>query len=74
RRLQRANRARAGRTEEVLVDAVERGRAIARSVRDAPEIDGRVLVEGGGSLRAGTFASVKIDGAKGYDLIAVPAG
>jgi ribosomal protein S12 methylthiotransferase len=74
RRLSRANRARAGSTEEVLVDAVERGRAIARSVRDAPEIDGRVLVEGGGSLRVGAFAAVKVTGSKGYDLVATPAG
>ena len=74
RRLSRANRARAGSTEEVLVDAVERGRAIARTVRDAPEIDGRVLVEGGGDLRTGAFAQVTITGAKGYDLVATPAG
>jgi ribosomal protein S12 methylthiotransferase len=73
RRLQRANRARVGSTETVLVDAVERGRAIARTVRDAPEIDGRVIVEGGGVRRAGQFAQVKITGAKGYDLVATPA-
>jgi ribosomal protein S12 methylthiotransferase len=72
RRLQRSNRARIGQAEEVLVDAVERGRAVARTVRDAPEIDGRVLVEGGGHLRPGDFAQVKITGAKGYDLVAAP--
>jgi len=73
RRLQRANRGRAGTREEVLVDAVERGRALARSVRDAPEIDGRVLVKGGGALPVGEFARVRITGAQGYDLAAVTA-
>jgi len=73
RRLQRKNRARVGSVEEVLVDAAHGGRAVARSVRDAPEVDGRVLVEGPARLRVGTFATVKITGSKGYDLVAVPA-
>jgi ribosomal protein S12 methylthiotransferase len=72
RRLQRANRARLGLVEDVLVDAASGGRAVARSVRDAPEVDGRVLVHGG-KPRAGEFLSVKITGVKGYDLLATPA-
>ncbi len=74
RLLQRANAARAGTLEEVLVDAAGAARAVARSERDAPEIDGRVLVEGPGAarLRAGEFVRVKITGARGYDLVAAP--
>jgi ribosomal protein S12 methylthiotransferase len=74
RLLLRANRARVGTHEEVLVDAAGDARAVARSERDAPEIDGRVLLEGPGAgrLRAGDFVRVKVTGAKGYDLVALP--
>ena len=80
-----SNRARAGATEEVLIDAVERGRggvalrAIGRTVRDAPEVDGRVLVEpaqgrapGAWKPSAGEFQRCRITGASGYDLLAAP--
>ena len=53
-----------GRTVEVLVD--EPG--IARSVREAPEIDGVVHV--GHDLDVGEFATVDIIDAFGPDLIA----
>lgn len=77
-RLQAANRARIGSRERVLVDVVEElagvaGRlAIARSQRDAPEIDGQVLVHlpEGVELSAGQFADVEVTGVKGYDLTA----
>lgn len=74
RLLRAANAARVGTREEVLVDAAGEGRAVARSERDAPEIDGRVLVEGPGAgrLRPGDFVRVRITGARGYDLLAVP--
>ncbi len=65
-----------GRTVEVLIDAVENGRAIARSAADAPEIDGTVTIEGGGDLAVGTFARVKITGSSEHDLsahVAAPA-
>jgi ribosomal protein S12 methylthiotransferase len=45
------NKARIGTRDEVLLDAVEAARAgsgrlaVGRTVRDAPEVDGRVLVE-----------------------------
>jgi ribosomal protein S12 methylthiotransferase len=78
-RLQAANRNRVGRHETVLVDAVQDlagmdGRlAIARSARDAPEIDGQVLVslpaDGSDAVEVGAFLDVKITGIKGYDLV-----
>jgi len=59
-----------GREMTVLVDEVDRDGdlAIARGPGDAPEIDGRVLVEGGAELVEGAFVRVKIAGAETYDL------
>ena len=57
-----------GRTLDVLVDSITDGRAIARSAADAPEIDGVVTIEDGGSLAAGSFARVKITGSTQHDL------
>jgi len=44
--------------------------SLARSYRDAPEIDGYVLIEG--ALPAGEFVPVRITGAMIYDLAATP--
>jgi len=63
-------RTRIGRTLDVLVDSITDGRAIARSAADAPEIDGVVAIEDGGSLAAGSFARVKITGSTQHDLTA----
>jgi ribosomal protein S12 methylthiotransferase len=60
--------ARIGRRYRVLIDAVERGVAIARSAGEAPEIDGIVRVRTGGALRVGEFADVEITAADTYDL------
>ncbi len=64
--------ARVGRRCRVLVDAVERGAAIARSAGEAPEIDGIVRVRGGGKLPVGEFTDVEITAAGTYDLEARP--
>jgi ribosomal protein S12 methylthiotransferase len=60
--------ARVGRRMRVLVDAVEKNIAIARSEADAPEIDGVVRIAKAGKLRAGDWAEVEITGADAYDL------
>jgi len=57
-----------GATVDVLVDRA----GIGRSHREAPEIDGVVVVDE--SLAAGTFASVDIVDALGCDLIAAGSG
>jgi ribosomal protein S12 methylthiotransferase len=59
---------RVGRTLKVLVDSVDGDTAIARSEADAPQIDGVVRVEGGGTLRAGDWAQVAVTAADAYDL------
>jgi len=56
-----------GATVEVLVDAP----GIGRTYREAPEIDGIVVLPA--DLAAGTFVEVVVTGADGPDLIAEPA-
>jgi ribosomal protein S12 methylthiotransferase len=60
-----------GRTIEVLVDEIdeENDEAIARSVWDAPEIDGNVFLPGATDLKPGDKLKVKIVEAEEYDLI-----
>ena len=52
-------------------DGTGDGISIARSYRDAPEIDGYVVVEK--ELPVGQMAPVLVTGAMEYDLIALPA-
>ncbi len=63
-------RAQLGRTIEVLVDAIDGTRAIARGAGDAPEIDGSVSVIEGESLKVGEFARVTVTEADEHDLVA----
>ncbi|KPK58586.1 MAG: 30S ribosomal protein S12 methylthiotransferase RimO [Gammaproteobacteria bacterium] len=64
-----------GSAMTVLVDEVDReqGVAVARGPGDAPEIDGRIMVEEGAGLAAGDFVEVTVTGAETYDLLARPA-
>ena len=60
-----------GRVMDVLIEGYddEAGLAIGRTYRDAPEIDGLVLVEG--RPEVGQMARVRITGAMPYDLTGV---
>jgi ribosomal protein S12 methylthiotransferase len=60
--------AKVGRRMEVLVDGVEKNTAIARSMADAPEIDGVVKIAKGGKLPVGAFVDVEITGSGDHDL------
>jgi ribosomal protein S12 methylthiotransferase len=64
------NQSYVGKTLDVLVEGRDKGIAIGRSYRDAPEIDGMVFVEG--EARVGEIIPVKITGAMAYDLTGVP--
>lgn len=55
---------------DVLVDAIEDDRAIARSKADAPEIDGLVYLEDPEGLEVGDVVTVTITAADDYDLYA----
>jgi len=62
--------ARIGSTQQVLVDEVNAEGAVARSMADAPEIDGVVLVRDGQNLAPGTVTTVVVEDADDYDLFA----
>ncbi len=66
------NQAWVGRVLDVLIEGVdeESGVSIGRSFRDAPEIDGLVLVEE--VLPMGEMVPVRITQALVYDLVGVP--
>jgi ribosomal protein S12 methylthiotransferase len=53
---------------QVLVDGLQGSTAIARSMADAPEIDGVVRIVKGGKLPVGEFADVTITGSSDHDL------
>jgi ribosomal protein S12 methylthiotransferase len=61
-----------GREIDVIVDAIETGRAVARSKADAPEIDGNVFVRPAAGLKPGDIMKVKVEKAAAYDLEAKP--
>ena len=65
------NQAFVWRTLDVLVEGYDKGISIGRSYRDAPEIDGLVLVEG--DIPVGQMTKVRISGAIAYDLTGVVA-
>ena len=66
------NQSYVGRTLDVLVEGRDKGIAIGRSYRDAPEIDGMVFIEGNAEI--GEIVPVKITGAMAYDVTGFVAG
>jgi ribosomal protein S12 methylthiotransferase len=63
------NQALVSHVLEVLVEGQGEGLSVGRSYRDAPEIDGLVLVQG--ELEVGGLVEVRITGALEYDLVGV---
>lgn len=61
-----------GRTLPVLIEGHGDNVSIGRTYRDAPEIDGLVIIPG--ELPLGEMVPIKIDGATTYDLSGSPAG
>jgi ribosomal protein S12 methylthiotransferase len=61
-------RRKVGSTLQVLVDEVSSDGAIARSIADAPGIDGLVRIVDGQSLKPGHFAQVRVTAAEAHDL------
>jgi ribosomal protein S12 methylthiotransferase len=55
-----------GKKLDVLFEGYDQDLSIGRSYRDAPEIDGLVIVEG--KVKPGRIVPVKITGAMAYDL------
>ncbi|MFT6266237.1 MAG: ribosomal protein S12 methylthiotransferase [Oleiphilaceae bacterium] len=65
-----ANRlqAKVGSIQIVLIDEVTPEGAVARTMADAPEIDGNVFIDGATHLSPGDFVQVEIEEADEYDL------
>lgn len=61
------NRELVGRELEVLVEGAGDGISVGRTYRDAPEVDGLVIVQG--EWPANTMLLVRITGAMEYDLL-----
>ena len=59
---------RIGSTIEILIDEVDDEGAIGRSSADAPEIDGRVFLDGATDLTPGDFVEAQVTAADEYDL------
>jgi MiaB/RimO family radical SAM methylthiotransferase len=62
------NAAQVGKELDVLVDQVEDGRAVGRSYRQAPEIDGVILLDGA-QPQPGEWVDTVITGSYGTDLV-----
>ena len=62
--------AKVGSVQRCIVDAIDGELAIARSMADAPEIDGLVQIQDGrdAGLQAGEFVDVRIMGSDEHDL------
>jgi len=64
------NQAQVGRVLPILIEGVGDGVSVGRSYRDAPEIDGLVIIPG--ELPPGEMVPIRIDGAMTYDLTGQP--
>jgi ribosomal protein S12 methylthiotransferase len=62
----RRNQEQVGRVLEMLVEGVGDGISVGRTYRDAPEIDGLILVEG--EAEVGDLLPVRVTAASEYDL------
>jgi ribosomal protein S12 methylthiotransferase len=64
------NQQMVGQQLDVIIDGIGDGVSVARSYRDAPEIDGYVIIEQ--ELPIGQMMPVVVTGAMEYDLVARP--
>ncbi|QIB66431.1 30S ribosomal protein S12 methylthiotransferase RimO [Kineobactrum salinum] len=60
--------AKVGHSIEILIDEVNDDGAIGRSSADAPEIDGKVYLDGASDLQPGDFVAAEVIAADEYDL------
>ena len=57
-----------GSSIEILIDETDAEGAIGRSATDAPEIDGKVFLDGATDLQPGDLVEAEVTGANEYDL------
>jgi len=60
--------AKIGSTIEILIDECDEHGAVGRSFADAPEIDGKVYLDGASDLQPGDFCEARVNAADNYDL------
>jgi len=63
--VQARNQALVGQTLRVLIDKP----GVARSYREAPDVDGRILFDADAAVALGQFYDVRITEVSGYDLL-----
>ena len=68
------NQAQVGRVLDVLIEGFDNGYSVGRSYRDAPEVDGLVLVPGARPHPVGEMLPVRINSALEYDLVGEALG
>lgn len=66
------NQSYVGQTMNVLIEGCQDGLALGRTYRDAPEIDGMVIIEQ--ELPIGEILPIRITGAMAYDLTGIMPG
>jgi len=68
------NAERVGRCERVLLEDYDEAQRkwVGRSSREAPEVDGKILIEPDASFSCGRFAQVRITASDVYDVLATP--
>ena len=57
-----------GSTIDILIDEVDAKGAVGRSSADAPEIDGKVFMDGLTNVQPGDLVEGEVTGADEYDL------
>ena len=69
---QELNNTLIGKTFDTLIEGASPKGYLGRTFRDAPDIDGQMLVDNSKTLKPGEIVKVRITGAKTYDLIGSP--
>jgi ribosomal protein S12 methylthiotransferase len=62
------NERRVGSMTEVLVEGFDGAHAYGRSYAEAPDVDGKVYLEGAGKLPAGGYVQARLTRAEEYDM------
>lgn len=68
------NERRVGQLVEVLIEGFDGTRAFGRSYAEAPDVDGKVYLEGTGALPVGSYVFARLTRAEEYDMIGEFAG
>lgn len=62
------NERRVGTKVEVLIEGLDGTTAYGRSYAEAPDVDGKILLPGAGSILAGSYVYARLTGAEEYDM------